>query len=73
MTTVTGEKPVTAKFDSSGALSGSGGCNQYSATYKVNRNQHFDYTAHNNPDGLSGTDYATGNNVSFSAYESIQL
>jgi heat shock protein HslJ len=36
MTTVTGEKPVTAKFDSSGALSGSGGCNQYSATYKVN-------------------------------------
>ena len=35
MTTVTGEKPVTAKFDSSGALSGSGGCNQYSATYKV--------------------------------------
>ena len=35
MTRVTGEKPVTAKFDSSGALSGSGGCNQYSATYKV--------------------------------------
>jgi len=35
MTTVTGEKPVTAKFDASGALSGSGGCNQYSATYKV--------------------------------------
>jgi heat shock protein HslJ len=35
MTAVTGEKPVTAKFDASGALSGSGGCNQYSATYKV--------------------------------------
>jgi heat shock protein HslJ len=35
MTTVTGEKPVTAVFDASGVLSGSGGCNQYSATYKV--------------------------------------
>jgi heat shock protein HslJ len=35
MAAVTGEKPVTAKFDSSGALSGSGGCNQYSAIYKV--------------------------------------
>ena len=35
MTAVTGEKPVTAKFDASGALSGSGGCNQYSATYTV--------------------------------------
>ena len=35
MTSVIGEKPVTAKFDSSGALSGSGGCNQYSATYTV--------------------------------------
>ena len=35
MTGVIGEKPVTARFDSSEALSGSGGCNQYTATYKV--------------------------------------
>ena len=32
LTPVTGIKPVTALFDSSGKLSGSGGCNQYTAT-----------------------------------------
>jgi heat shock protein HslJ len=32
---VTGIKPVTALFGSSGKLSGSGGCNQYSAAYSV--------------------------------------
>jgi heat shock protein HslJ len=35
LTSVTGVKPVTALFDTSGKLSGSGGCNQYSATYTV--------------------------------------
>lgn len=35
MTRVVGEKPVTVRFDTSGTLSGSGGCNQYSAIYKV--------------------------------------
>jgi len=35
LTSVTGVKPVTALFDSSGKLSGSAGCNQYSATYTV--------------------------------------
>jgi len=35
LTPVTGIKPVTALFDSSGKLSGSGGCNQYSAAYMV--------------------------------------
>jgi len=35
LTPVTGIKPVTALFDSSGKLSGSGGCNQYSAAYSV--------------------------------------
>jgi heat shock protein HslJ len=35
LTPVTGVKPVTALFGSSGKLSGSGGCNQYSATSSV--------------------------------------
>jgi heat shock protein HslJ len=35
LTPVTGIKPVTALFGSSGKLSGSGGCNQYSAAYSV--------------------------------------
>jgi len=35
MTPVTGVKPVTAFFDTTGKVSGSGGCNQYSATYTV--------------------------------------
>jgi len=35
LSSVTGIKPVTALFDSSGKLSGSAGCNQYTATYSV--------------------------------------
>jgi heat shock protein HslJ len=35
LSSVTGIKPVTALFGSSGTLSGSGGCNQYSAAYSV--------------------------------------
>jgi len=35
LSSVTGVKPVTALFGSSGKLSGSGGCNQYSAAYSV--------------------------------------
>lgn len=73
MTRVVGEKPVTVRFDTSGTLSGSGGCNQYSAIYKVTGTSISVNSAHNNRDGMFGTDYAPGKHVLCTTDKSIQL